>query len=77
MRKNLNKDKKRIEKEIKTFEKNKVDFIKDKYTTSLNEFDYDEIISSIDEKIQELHREYKNSKIEKSLWINEVNGLIG
>ena len=77
MRKNLNKDKKRLEKEIKTFERNKVDFIKDKYTTSLNEFDYDEIISSIDEKIYELQSDYKKLQDKEMIMDKEVNGLIG
>ena len=79
MRKNLNKDKKRLEKEIKTFERNKVDFIKDKYTTSLNEFDYDEIISSIDEKIYELQSDYKKLQDKEMImdkrgqWIDWLN----
>ena len=57
IRKSLNRDMKRVIKEIKVFEKNRVDFIRDKYLNKLTNMDYEEIITSIDRKIKELKRE--------------------
>ena len=57
IRKSLNRDMKRVIKEIKVFEKNRVDFIRDRYLNKLTNMDYEEIITSIDRKIKELKRE--------------------
>jgi len=57
-RKKINSDKKRIQKEIKVFEKNKIQFIKDRFVQNLSSIDYEEIVTSIDSKIRQLESEF-------------------
>ena len=79
MRKTLNRDKKQTLKEIQVFEKNRVEFIKDKYLNKLTEMDFNEIVSSIDDKIEELKREFKKLENKEVLmdkrteWIDWLN----
>jgi len=57
-RKKINSDKNRIQKEIRIFEKNKIQFIGDRFVRNLSSIDYEEIITSIDSKIRQLESEY-------------------
>ena len=76
VRRGVNKEEKLIRKELKTFQKNRVQFIKDKYLNQLSDLDYKNILSSIDEKIVEceLKLEELNRKTDlmnqRTNWIN-------
>jgi len=78
MRKNLNKDIRRTEKEIKTYEKNRVQFLKDKYINNISEKDFREIETSIRMKIVEKESELKNLRDREKImnsrndWINWI-----
>ena len=79
MRKNLNREMKLVRKEIKTFQQNRVEFIKDRYVNNLTELDYNQIISSIEDKITEKEHELDRLKDKELLmdkreeWINWLN----
>ena len=53
VRRSVNKDIKLVRKELKTFQQNRVQFIKDKYLNQLSDLDYKNILNSIDDKIVE------------------------
>jgi len=79
IRKNLNREIKLVRKEIKTFQQNRVEFIKDRYVNNLTELDYNQIISSIDDKITEKEHELDRLKDKELLmdkreeWIDWLN----
>ncbi len=79
MRKNLNREMKLVRKEIKTFQQNRVEFIKDRYVNNLTELDYNQIISSIEDKITEKEHELDRLKNKELLmdkreeWIDWLN----
>ena len=79
IRKNLNREIKLVRKEIKTFQQNRVEFIKDRYVNNLTELDYNQIISSIDDKITEKEHELDRLKNKELLmdkreeWIDWLN----
>jgi len=79
MRKNLNREMKLVRKEIKTFQQNRVEFIKDRYVNNLTELDYNQIISSIEDKITEKEHELDrllNKEVlmdKRNEWIDWLN----
>ena len=84
-RRKVNRQIKEINKEMKTFSTNRVQFIQDKYLNNLSDLDYRTILSSIDDKISEcknkldkLHR--KNDIMDKRTewidWLEEHHGNV-
>ena len=67
IRKTLNKDIRRVEKEIKTFENNRVQFLKDKYINNISDKDFKEIDSSIRMKIIERETELKKLRTKETI----------
>ena len=67
MRKNLNRDIRRVKREIKTFEKNRVQFLKDKYLNKISEKDFKDIESSIRMKIIESETELKKLRTKETI----------
>ena len=67
MRKNLNRDIRRVRREIKIFEKNRVQFLKERYINNLSEKDFKEIDSSIRMKIIESETELKKLRTKETI----------
>jgi site-specific DNA recombinase len=67
IRKTLNKDIRRVEKEIKTFENNRVQFLKDKYINNISDKDFRDIEGAIRMKIIDRETELKKLRTKETI----------